>query len=123
MIEQVIRPDHEAEDKQAAREALDAELAANEKMLMVIRGGDEVADFANKAGGRADPFGWREAIWIKAAAHVLEDILTGEESQEWFEGHDAACAVVLDGERQVSSRLEPTASKRKIDSAFLTAKS
>ncbi len=120
MIKKTVRAGHEQEDIQLAREALDLELKATEKALIVIRRDNGVDAFAGKVTGRAGA-SWREAIWLKVDDDVLLQVLTTDEYNDWFHGYPETCSVALDENRNVSARLIPTASNYEIEDAYLAA--
>ena len=61
----------------------------------------------------------REGVWLKMSDADLQTVLADHPS--WFEDHDEACAVVLDGEDKPSQWLEANVSGRKLERALLNA--
>ncbi len=112
-----VRPDHEDEDIDLGRAVVRSEIAHPARVVMIVRGrGSEVAQFADRAAGRADPFPYREVLWLqdpRVFPPGLEDAL--------FEGEDEWCAVVLSLEDEPVVWLAPTAALWEIELAFLDA--
>jgi hypothetical protein len=116
-----IRPGQEELDIKAGKEILDSELKHQAKSVMIIVGDSaDIAQFADRAGIRVNPFPMREAVWLKLTPTRALRILTPEQAKEWFpDGGEGA--VVLDFDDKVSDRLPPSTSIVDIERAFLKA--
>ena len=73
----------------------------------------EVGQFVDKAAGRADPFSFREAVWVKDS-RVFAD---GQE-RKLFGSDDRFCAVVLNLDDEPEVWLADFAGKLDIEFAF-----
>lgn len=111
-----VRDGSEAEDIESGRAILSMTIGHPSITAMVVRGlSPEIRRFADKAASRADPFPWREVVWM------TDDRLFQADQDAWFRDHPAACAVVLDIRDQPVVWLGPSAHVFDIDDAFLTA--
>ena len=118
----VIRPSHEQEDVQAAKETVETEIAHPAKSVMFILGQDqEVGQFTDRAGTRSDPFPWREAVWLQVSTAQAKEILGVARLNNWYPNADN-CAVMLDFSDNISEFLKSDASLFDIDAAYLKAK-
>ena len=112
-----VRPDHEQEDIDLGRAIVRAEIAHPARVVMIVRGdGPDVARFADRAAGRADPFAYREVLWLRDRRVFppgLED--------ELFDDEDEWCAVVLSLGDEPVVWLAAHASLWEIELAFLDA--
>jgi hypothetical protein len=110
-----IRPDHEQEDTDSGRRTLAAVVANPSCTTCIIRGADpEVSGFSDRAAARADPFPWREAVWVRDRR-----IFADGQEQTWFSDHDNACATILDLDDLPAQWLAKDASTVNIERAWL----
>jgi hypothetical protein len=112
-----VRQGHEQEDIEEGQRVLDAEIAHPSMSVMIIRWNtSEMSKFVDRVGTRCDPFPWRSAVWVKNDA-----IFTQKNQEDWFDGHDKACAVILDLNDEPAEWLEPDATLFDIEQAWLSA--
>jgi hypothetical protein len=112
-----VRQDHEQEDIFEGRKVIDIEIGHPSMSVMIIHGNTAaVSKFANLASARCDPFPWRSGVWVRD-----DRIFTAENKKEWFEGHDTACAVILDLNDRPAERLLEDATLFDIEQAWLSA--
>lgn len=107
----------DAEGIKAGRKILATEIANPSMSVMIIRGDNpQVSQFVDNAGVRCDPFPWRQAIWVRK-----DFIFPAGKQQEWFDGHDSACAVILDLDDRPVEWLDDDATLFGIERAWLRA--
>jgi hypothetical protein len=112
-----VRTDNKKADIASGREILAHVITDPTTTVMAIRGeGPEITRIADKAAVRADPFPWRNVVWV-----TNTDIFTPADEKRLFGGHPQACAVVLDFQGQPTSWLETDAQLFDIEKAFLDA--
>jgi hypothetical protein len=112
-----VRADSKKADIASGREILAHVVSDPTTTVMVIRGnGPEVTRIADKAAVRADPFPWRNVVWVTDT-----DIFAPADEKRLFGGHPQACAVVLDFQGKPISWLESDAQLFDIETAFLDA--
>lgn len=101
----------------AGRKVLATEIANPSMSVMIVRGATaEVSQFIDRASARCDPFPWRQGVWVRK-----DFIFPAGKIGEWFDGHDDACAVILDLDDQPARWLEPDAMLIDIERAWLQA--
>jgi len=110
--------DGNKDDIEKGQAILLAEIAHPSKTVMIIRGdGPEIAQFADAAAGRSDPFPWREVVWVKNNS-IFKD---GQEKRLFPKGNDKSCAVILDLDDTPLVWLSADSNPLQIEKAFLKA--
>jgi hypothetical protein len=112
-----VRTNHQDEDIKMAQMAITSEINRPSTNVMILRGDSaEIAQFADNADARSEPFPYRQVIWAKS-----DLILTDVQKNDWFGSHDGACAVIFDFNDIPVTWLSADATLYDIEDAFLSA--
>lgn len=112
-----IRANHQEEDIETAQKVISSEIDRPSTNVMIVRGDSaEIAQFADNADARSEPFPYRQVIWAKSNL-----ILTDVQKSGWFGSRDEACGVIFDFNDTPVAWLSADATLYDIEDAFLGA--